>query len=627
MARWHLTSSKDLHRRACELSEQAGMVAGGDWAGSGAFLRTYRKRVVAGANFEAFGEDDWTAVAGTLIFDRAIGGATLRAIHEAVMGEGDAARSRFLGHYAVAVKAGRRVHVFTDEQGSLSLYYGVRGGDFVISNSLQLVATLLGPGEADALAVLNYVLHLESVGPETFFPEVRRLFGGQRLVIDLPDRSLSVVRAPLAMETLGPAAQESADEAVSEYVGRVRDVFDQLVAMPSIGLNTTGGLDTRTVLAALLDRGIRPLLMTGVGNSHLTNSRAADFETAQLLASALELPFHRMDWSGRQPYSRDELARLFWRYGFGYTTYGASDAFLREYEGAIQPYPTLQLGGYSPAFTNMKPWEQASGAYTFDDIVGHYLLRPDPKVLKPEVFASYRQHVMAAARAGLAAGPLEVPDNGASAATFVQARLYLYIRPESMAANFYNEFAYYLAPFLTKKLYDPLLTVPLEFRRGDNFQLRVINALCAACLQVPVFSGLRAQVLDLESFTMVRVQPPRPGRAPSQPRRGEPARRLARRLLPAQLRRRLRALVTRPVASPAVTAAPPAAARASAARVAWPLDDEIRRDSSRAVLDHPMGSLFGELAALDLVRLHRLHLVLVGIDEVARAARRDEAGT
>ena len=67
MARWHLTSSSELDRQAAELSEQAGLVAAGGWAGSGVFLRTYYKRSVGSHNFQPVGEDDWVAVAGTLL--------------------------------------------------------------------------------------------------------------------------------------------------------------------------------------------------------------------------------------------------------------------------------------------------------------------------------------------------------------------------------------------------------------------------------------------------------------------------------------------------------------------------------------------------------------------------------
>jgi len=62
--------------------------------------------------------------------------------------------------------------------------------------------------------------------------------------------------------------------------------------------------------------------------------------------------------------------------------------------------------------------------------------------------------------------------------------------------------------------------------------------------------------------------------------------------------------------------------------VSWPLDDEeIPLDSTRAVMAHPLGRLFADLDALDLVRLHRLHLVLVGIDEVTRLAAPSRAAS
>ncbi len=617
MARWHLTSSEVLHRLAGEHSEHAGLVPDGERIEPGAFLRTYHKRAVAGTNVASVGASDWIAVAGTLICDRSLGGAALPAAYAAFARDPEHARDRLLGHYAVAVRLGERVHVLTDEQGSLALYYGTRGRDFVVSNSLQLVATVLGAGDVDPAALLNFVLDWESVGPATIFPGVKRLFGGERLVIDPSAGSLDVVETRQTMACLSPGAQASMPQAVAEYVTAVREVFDELSAVPSVGINTTGGLDTRTVLAAALDRGIAPLLMYGVGNSMLTNTRPEDLEAAVSLARLFGLPFYRMDWSGSQPHSRERLTALFRRHGFPFTTYGSSDGFLRELEGAIEPYPMLQMGGYSPAFTNMKLWERATGEYSIDDIVEHYLGKVDPRAVGPERYGSYRQHVASAIREALERGPVDVPEGALSAQTFVQARLSLYIRPESIAANFFNEFSYYLAPFLTKRLYDPLLTLPLEFRKGDAFQLRVIHALCGRCLEVPVFSGLHAQVLDLEQFTMTRAPvPANVVSAAGHRRRRGLMRRIVDRL-PAPFRRLLRSAVPR-----RLTPAPPRGLPTPAGQPppGATLDEAIRLDSSRAVREHRLGGLFGDLSLLHLARLHRADLVLFGVDQVMGSA-------
>ena len=94
-----------------------------------------------------------------------------------------------------------------------------------------------------------------------------------------------------------------------------------------------------------------------IGNSQLTWTSTEDLMAAKSLAKMLSLPLHIMDWSGRQPHSASKMEQLLDQYGFKYHTYGSSDGLLRELEGGIPSYPILHLGGYSPAFTNMKLWE------------------------------------------------------------------------------------------------------------------------------------------------------------------------------------------------------------------------------------------------------------------------------
>jgi hypothetical protein len=88
--------------------------------------------------------------------------------------------------------------------------------------------------------------------------------------------------------------------------------------------------------------------------------------------------------------------------------------------------------------------------------------------------------------------------------SFVQARLFLYIRPEANFLNIMNQFTYYIAPFLTKQLYDPLLTVPLTYRKQDEFQLRLIHTLESTALDVPIFSGVKPAIINKNKFIIKR---------------------------------------------------------------------------------------------------------------------------
>lgn len=589
MARWHLTSSAGLHSQASNICEVAELNASGFQSEQNYFIRSYEKRAISNVNFIEFEDNNWVCVAGTLIRDGQIGGKVLTRLYQGFLSAGiDGARSQVLGHYAVAIKHENQITVFTDEQGLFNVYYAKQGENYIISTSLHVVAGCLECRNLDHMELLADVLQISTPGEDTFYSGVKRLFGSQALEIGVLDGELSIRRLPQTMFELSGGETATITEAVSLYRSRVRTVFDHLHGLDPIALNTTGGLDSRTILAALLDRGISPLLIYGVGNSKLTNTKTADLDAAQALASEFSLSFYRMDWSGNQPHSEEKLKILFEKYGFLASTLGASDSFLNELDGGISPYPLLQLGGFTPAFTNMKVWESPLKHYSFSDLIDHYI-SPFAKHLPQKVSRDYRDRLEASVRSGLSNSPVEFTDESASLKSFVQARLFLYLRPEAKVLNFCNEFSYYLAPFMMKSLYDPLLTIPPEYRRGDQFQIRLTHSLCSRAFEVSVFSGTTPQKIDLRSFTM----------SPRFRRRLDSfafvPKSLAR-AVPERLKVILRG------------------AKADRNKDAT-INQLILRDSTYHVLNHPIASdLVPDVAALDIRSLDRFRFYLFGID-------------
>jgi len=501
MSRWHLTSSKMLHSKANETCDAAELVRAGRVDDDGGYLSTYMKRAIQHSNFLKFEDDQWIAVAGTLIYGGRMGTHALEHFYESIQSRGiEATRAASIGHWAVAIRQGASIRVFTDDQGTHNLYYATTQDHFFVSTSLHVIANSLGAPTVHLIELVSFILQEGTVGEDTFYRGVRRLFGNQILDIDVRSRTLTVHDTQRCMITLGAHRGRSIQGAVALYAGEVRSIFEQIAAQPSLAVNTTGGLDTRTILAALSAVGAKPQLLYGVGNSHLTNTRKEDLQVVEEISSRLSLPLYKMNWAGNQPDATKKLEKLFRKYGYLITTLGASESLLEELEGRIAPYPALQLGGYCPAFTPMKLWEKPNQTYTFSDILNH--LTSCARHLSPKWRRQYVSHVEAAARVALRKGPVTGLYGALTLTEFVQARLFLFIRAEAYNLNFFNEFCYYLAPFFVKKLCDPLLTVPPEFRRGDEFQLRLIAMLAPEMLEFPMFSGLQEQVVDRSTYRM-----------------------------------------------------------------------------------------------------------------------------
>lgn len=614
MARWHLTSSPDLHGRASRVGDAADLRATGDLSAPGHHLRVYGKRAIDDANMLRLG-DDWICVAGTVLFDHRIGGATLADIHRLFVDEGVVrTRRNLIGHYAMAIRHGDTITAFTDEQGSISLYYAIDGPRYVLSNSLHMAAACVDEPSLEPIEVVAHALQKMSTGPTTFLADVRRLFGSQVITIDTASGRVAVEDVPNVMRSL-EHEPTSIEEAVDGYVELVRDTFSHLDAVSTLAVNTTGGIDTRTVLAATLERGFSPLLMYGVGNSKLTNTKTPDMQTAKALGDLTGLDFYTMDWSGNQPHSPERMTELFRRYGFLFSLFAGSDALLEEMEGGIRPYPQLQLGGYTPAFTNKKPWEVERDAYFVSDVVESFLESRYEHLVEPGR-SVYPTHIEQRVRDALRHAPVAFLDEGASREVFTYCRLFVHLRRVSRTANFFNEFSFYLSPFMVKGLCDPLLTIPLRYRDRDEFQVRLIDALQPELLDVPCYSNMLRHEFDRATFTMHRVEP----EVAKLPKR---IRARIGRLLPRGLKAGLkRTLAHTPLRRVLLLSADDVKDLS--------INDRVREQVSDAVLAD--GALDGivdatTVARIDLRSLHDMHVYLFGARQLNAAVTRSPRAT
>jgi hypothetical protein len=453
------------------------------------------------------GDDDWICCAGTLINHGQLGEVALRAAFvDFVSGGVRAVQTNAIGHYAVAVKRGNDVTVFTDPQGSLNLYYMHDDKFWFIANSLSVCASALPAHKIDATKLLVAAVQSSLPGEDTFYSGVKRLFGTQQIRIDLRNETFQVEPVPELESTLDWNLP-TIEGAIEQYQGEVRAVFQQLSAVGNVGLFATGGLDSRTVLAALLDQKASVHLMYGIGDTKLTDYDLADLGIVKSIAKRYDIPFRQLDWSGTQPHNEHKLHQLFQTYGFKYEIYGAPESFLKTFSGETASYPQLFLGGYSPAFTNSKPWELKPRTFFFEDLISdamHYQkgLIEDSRCIAD--MASYKAAFVAETRVALDCAGIIFPDTGVSLETFVKAKLFLYIRAESRYLNFVNAFGHYIAPFLMKRLYDPLLKVPFKYRAKDEFQLRLIHALAPGLVELPLFSGWGPARVDQNTFHLVR---------------------------------------------------------------------------------------------------------------------------
>ncbi len=598
MSRWHLTSTENADHLAQIACQRANLRSSGRIPDPTCHGQVYLKRVVATANLIKIKceENDWMCSAGTIIYNGRVGEEALRDCYADFVTAGiSAVQSKAIGHYALAIKHNNEISIFTDPQGALSLYYICAGSFWFVSNSLHVCASALPDRKVETTKLLVATLATSLPGEDTFYSGVKRLFGSQVIRIAADGGPFRVERIPKLPRVLSwnfPSIQE----AIDQYKQEVRAVFRELAAVGPIGLFGTGGMDSRTILAGLLDQRAAVQLLYGMGNSRLTDYDSSDLNVARSVAKFYNLPFQQLDWSGHQPYSEETLGALYRTYGFKYEIYGSPESFLRTFNGGNSPYPKLFLGGYSPAFTNAKPWERNQTSFTLEDLIADGMNYPGGTVENNQCIvdkSGYRSVIAAELKTGLRCAEIDYPDKGASLETFVKAKAFLYIRAESRFLNFANEFGHYIAPFLMERLYEPLLSVPLKYRQKDEFQLRLIHALAPGLVDIPLHSGWGPARIDRDTFRLIRE---------SVDQKKSLVYRIAKAGLPSVLRKPLRSIYTRLRNKP--TAAKPTNR-----------DSAILAAYGRQVMSDPLGQRwFSSASEFTPKVLARIRHYLVGVN-------------
>ena len=372
MSRWHLTSNKEMDAKASRCCANADLLESGKASSEHCHIRAYFKRAANIGNFVDLGDDQWICVAGTIIYDGSLG---VNALHAAFRDFGkfgvSAVQSQAIGHYAVAIKYADEVTVFTDPLGLLSLNYYIDDSSWVISNSLQLCAITLPALTLDPTIFMVNALDGLSHGEETFYRGIKRLFGTQAIRIALPGGQIHVEDIPVRTSE-DALDNESISGAVDQYKSIVGKIFSKIAAVGPIGILGTGGLDSRTVLAATMHAGATPQIMYGVGNSRMTDYCNGDLLLSKHIAKHLGLAFQQLDWSGNHPHDEETLENLFWKFGFIYDIYGSPQGLISGLSGNIDGHPALILGGRASVFTQKTPWAIREKRLSFN-FLNHYI--------------------------------------------------------------------------------------------------------------------------------------------------------------------------------------------------------------------------------------------------------------
>jgi hypothetical protein len=465
------------------------------------FASAFQKR---NANHKSFyvNDEDWIVATGTLIYKGEIAEKALELILKdfKLLSLRDLQREIW-GHFIISIKTEDSLTIFGDVLGTYELYYATYKGEFIVSNDIASVV-YVNPEASLKSSGVYLEFCAAGIGRSTILSGVNRLISSAEW-LSYRDGKLSLENFNdnlLAIERLS-ISDVTFEECLNEYSDLIISYFSQLKLFDSIGLNFTGGLDGRLVLAALNHINIRPNLYYGVGNSRLVNTTNEDLEIVNRISQDYAFNLKLMNWcNDTNEISFEHDYENFICHGLSGHLYGGSINFhqslgIRNFESRS----TLFMGGFCPAFSNKEFHEKKYDSV--DKIVREMIRGPlssiaykRSKFIKIEAYNEVFDF--------LSVNKL-IDDNHNLQVDGDVARALSYVRAESELLNLFNEYDYYIAPFNTYQLLMPLLRIPIEYRKNRKFQLALVRKLDEKLFGYPLFSGLKNRIVDLDKAILL----------------------------------------------------------------------------------------------------------------------------
>ena len=278
----------------------------------------------------------------------------------------------------------------------------------------------------------------------------------------------------------------------NKYIEIIKNNFGELV-----GLHQTGGLDNRTLLAAFLNRDIKPQMLYGVGNSCLTNTRREDLDIVRMFEKDLGLKLKLMDWSNdKEMIKSQNWDDLFKKYGFLYSVYGGSESFFNSYEQSYDNYPKFMECGYFLENLRLREFarDNIDESITLNDFIEQYLLRGvDDSIVNH--FDAYKNYLTEELKLQIDIYGIDL-SKGITKENFDEVRWIHARHADTIMVNFLNLYTSSFSIFSQPELHQYPFNVPSRFRENGSFQLMVIKALYPKLLDFPFFSHLKPHYFD-----------------------------------------------------------------------------------------------------------------------------------
>lgn len=407
------------------------------------------------------------AVAGTLSVDGAMGREALAAL--LTMDPLALDWTRIAGQFVALVRRGRRTFLFGDYFSAFQLFGDT--SERIFSTSLLAATAALPRLSFDPQGVYELAFNVMPIGDDTVFAELKTL--SPFTILELTDAG--VVRHAVAKPLPDAASEMSLGERLARHHARLSAIIEAQVGRfgGEIACPLSGGLDSRLVLAALREQGVRPRVYV------YGRPGDPDVGIAQAIGRTLGFPVEWLDKEEAQV-APDAFAALVERnyHQFdGLPTFGnifdngshAAGQLRRHAGGAM-----AVSGGCGEIYRNF--FYLPDRRFTAADIAATFFARFDAKDATDGFDAGA---FMAAVTAKIRAA-IEPPTADGPLARVRVEQIYPRIRCRALFGREISleaRFSPYLMPFLDHQVVAEAMTLPIGLKNAGRFEAALLNAI------------------------------------------------------------------------------------------------------------------------------------------------------
>ena len=471
------------------------------------FLTYFKKKVHFQNSYVE--KNNFCLSAGTLIYK---GKKEIEALKDILIdfdGDIDKIRKKILGNYVVMLKQRSKVYVFVDKYNIYNVFYRLDNMNFTLSSDIMDVILSQDNCNISENNLLLESFQCSPYGKDTFIRGISKLLGRQYIEINTDKGAISIKDIPYDRVRNNYNSIEDAAKVIADRINANYSILGKVFGN-DIGINMTGGLDSRTVLAGCVSAGIRPQLIHAQSNSlAVTGTEIGDLQSVESIALSLGIKVNLLNWNCDYPNNFSKWNDLFQKYGFDYKFYGGNPNFFNSYEYLENCPSLLETGLFGECMRIREQYSEKTEPFaSAEDFINEYQISgTNSRYLgNSDVYSKSQElkiYMIMRFKQELKAFGFN-PEGKITMDRFEEIRYIHHRSTDAVLINFLNQLTGCMSVLGCEQVCEYIYDTKKEYRNYGALQLRIIENLSPALVHIPFFSHCRKCTVNKKKYMLIR---------------------------------------------------------------------------------------------------------------------------